>query len=434
MITDTAPIGVVGLSHLGVTVSGGLASLGFTVLGVDSAAATVSRLQNGDCLYPEPLLPELFRTHASSMKFTLDFSQLASCDRIIFAEDTIITEENEMDLHRVHALIDAMIPHLKNGCSILFKSQVPVGFTRALQKKIHTERPDLTFRLYYWVDVLVVGDAVARFLHPGRITIGYEATPAEPMSDAVLRLLQVFDCPVLSMNYESAEITKSAMNVYLATTVTFANAISNLCEVSGADMKDVITALRLDKRVGPFAYIQPGVGFSGGHLERDLVALTRLAKTHKVSNALIDLIQNESAARYEWLKKKIESMIFTKNSSPKIAIWGLSYKKNTDSLHGAPSLKVIRDFAERAELTVYDPAAKLSPDLKVTVVSDRYKALAGADALLILSNWDEFADLDVSKLKKAMKTSLIIDPLGVLGQVNFAHTDVQYVTMGKSVV
>lgn len=433
-MTDTAPIGVVGLSHLGVTVSGGLASLGFTVLGVDSAAATVSRLRNGDCLYPEPLLPEFFRMHADSMQFTSDFSELASCDTVIFAEDTIITEENEMDLHRVHALIDAMIPSLKDGCSILLKSQVPVGFTRALQTRIRTERPDLSFRLYYWVDVLVVGDAVARFLHPGRITIGHENTQEKSMSDAVFRLLQAFKCPILSMNYESAELTKSAMNVYLATTVTFANAISNLCEVSGADMKDVITALRLDKRVGPFAYIQPGLGFSGGHLERDLVALTRLAKTHRVQNALIDLIQEESAARYQWLQKKIESMIFAKNASPKITIWGLSYKKNTDSLHGAPSLKVIRDFAGRAELTAYDPAAKLPSGLDVTVVSDRYAALADADALLILSNWDEFADLDVPTLKKAMKTPLIIDPLGVLGQVDLAESGVQYITMGRSVV
>ncbi len=431
MMNDS-PIGVVGLSHLGVTVSGGLASLGFNVLGVDSVEATVSRLRDGDCLYPEPLLPELFRTHASSMKFTLDFSQLASCDTVIFAEDTIITEENEMDLHRVHALIDAMIPHVKNGCSILFKSQVPVGFTRALLKKIHEARPNLSFSLYYWVDVLVVGDAVARFLHPGRITIGYEHTPPEPISDAVLRLLQAFDCPVLSMNYESAEITKSAMNVYLATTVTFANAISDLCEVSGADMKDVITALRLDKRVGPSAYIQPGLGFSGGHLERDLVALTRLAKSHEVPNALIDLIQEESANRYSWLKEKIESLIFAKNSSPRIAIWGLSYKKNTDSLHGAPSLKVIRDFAERAKLTAYDPAAKLPSGLDVTVVFDRYEALKDAEALLILSNWDEFADLDVSTLKKAMKTPLIIDPLGVLGQVVLADSGVQYITMGRT--
>ncbi len=431
-MTKRALIGVVGLSHLGVTVSGGLASLGFTVLGVDNVESTVSRLRSGDCVYPEPSLPAFFRTHANAMEFTSDFSRLASCDTVIFAEDTIITEENEMDLHRIHTLIDAMIPNLKNGCSILLKSQVPVGFTRALGAKIHTERPNLSFSLYYWVDVLVVGDAVARFLHPGRITIGYEHTPPQPVSDDVLRLLQAFKCPILSMNYESAELTKSAMNVYLATTVTFANAISNLCEATGADMKDVIAALRLDKRVGPFAYIQPGLGFSGGHLERDLVALTRLAKTHKVENALIDLIQEESTARYQWLRKKVESMVVAKNASPKIAIWGLSYKKNTDSLHGAPSLKVIRDFAERAELTAYDPAAKLPSGLEVMVVSDRYEALKDADALLILSNWDEFADLDVSKLKKAMKNPLIIDPLGVLGQVDLAKSGVQYITMGRS--
>jgi UDPglucose 6-dehydrogenase len=310
-------------------------------------------------------------------------------------------------------------------------SQVPVGFARALAMHIRDQRKDLPFRLLYWVDVLIVGDAVSRFLKPGRIVIGHEHTP-EALPGPVSRMLQSFQCPIFDMNYESAEITKSAVNVYLATTVTFANALSNLCEAVGADMTQIIPALRFDKRIGPFAYIKPGLGFSGGHLERDLVALSRLARSHGVDTSVLDLIQEESAGRYRWLTRNIESEIFAEHASPTIALWGLSYKKNTDSTHGAPSLKVIRDCATRARLVAYDPLVRLPSDLGVTTVDDRYAALEGADGLLILSDWDEFKTLDTGRLKQAMETPVIIDPLGVLADIDFTHEAVSYIPMGRA--
>jgi UDPglucose 6-dehydrogenase len=424
-------IGVVGLSHLGATASAGLASLGFRIVGVDSDHDTVRRLQQGHCIFPEPSLPELLASHRARMEFTTDFEQIAQCDVVIFAQDTFITDENEMDLSRIHSLIDRMIPHLQQDVTILFMSQVPVGFTRALSRNIRDQRKNVPFRLHYWVDVLVVGDAVSRFLEPGRIIIGHEHTP-EPLSAPVSRMLQSFQCPIFDMNYESAEITKSAVNVYLATTVTFANALSDLCETVGADMTQIIPALRLDKRIGPFAYIKPGLGFSGGHLERDLVALSRLARSNGVDTSVLDLIQAESAGRYRWLMQRIESEIFAAHACPTIALWGLSYKKNTDSTHGAPSLKVIRDCATRARLVAYDPLVHLPADLGVSTVDDRYGALEGADGLLILSDWDEFKTLDTRRLKQAMETPVIIDPLGVLANIDFTHEDVSYIPMGRA--
>jgi UDPglucose 6-dehydrogenase len=197
-------------------------------------------------------------------------------------------------------------------------------------------------------------------------------------------------------------------------------------------MTRIIPALRLDKRIGPFAYIKPGLGFSGGHLERDLVALSRLARSNGVDTSVLDLIQAESAGRYHWLLQHIESEIFAEHPSPTIALWGLSYKKNTDSTHGAPSLKVIRDCAKRARLVAYDPLVHLPADLGVSTVDDRYGALEGADGLLILSDWDEFKTLDTRRLKQAMETPVIIDPLGVLADIDFTHEDVSYIPMGRA--
>ena len=421
----SATLGVVGLSHLGTVSSIGLASLGYRVTGIDSDAKAVERLRKGDCIFPEPGLADLMRTHSEKLDFTTDFSALSACDIVVFGEDTIITEQNEMDVSRLHALIDLMIPHLKVGVTILFMSQVPVGFTRALHKKISTHRKGLSFRLFYWVDVLIVGDAVSRFQNPGRIIVGHHTLPGT-LPDNVQSLFKAFNCPLFTMNYESAEITKSAVNVYLATTVTFANSLSDLCEAVGADMTHIVPAFRLDKRIGPFAYVKPGLGFSGGHLERDLVALTKLADHHGVGHPLLDLIQDESEKRYRWLVQKIDSLILKKNSSPTIAIWGLSYKKNTDSTHGAPSLKIIRDYGKRATLVAYDPLVKLPG---VTSVLDRNAALKDADGLLILSDWDEFKLLQPSELQ-AMKTSLVIDPLGVLSGTDLPGAS--YVTMGRA--
>jgi UDPglucose 6-dehydrogenase len=397
---------------------------------VDPDQDTVRRLQQGDCIFPEPSLPELLACHRARMAFTTDFAKITACDVVIFGQDTFITDANEMDLSRIHALLDHMIPHLGQDVTVLMMSQVPVGFTRALSRDIRDRRKHVPFSLHYWVDVLVVGDAVSRFLKPGRIIVGHERTP-ETLSGPVSRVFQSFQCPILDMNYESAEITKSAVNVYLATTVTFANALSNLCEAVGADMTQIIPALRLDRRIGPFAYIKPGLGFSGGHLERDLVALSRLARSHGVKTSVLDMIQDESADRYHWLAQRIESEIFAGHSSPTIAIWGLSYKKNTDSTHGAPSLKVIRDCAKRARLVAYDPIVRLPSDLGVATVDDRYAALDGADGLLVLSDWDEFKTLDTRRLE-AMDTPVIIDPLGVLADIDFTHGEVSYIPMGRA--
>lgn len=424
-------VGVVGLSHLGIVSSVGCASLGFPVVAVGSAEETVRRLQRGDCIVPEPYLPECLAAHSAALTFTTDFSALAACGVVLIAEDTRITQENAMDLHRVRALIDAMIPHLRPGVTILLMSQVPVGFTRALHRTLRERRANIPFHLYYWVEPLVIGDALQRFLQPERIVVGSSAATEQLSGDALCVFHSFPSCPLLTMDYESAELTKSAVNVYLATTVTFANALADLCEAVGADMTQIIPALRLDKRIGPSAYIQPGLGFSGGHLERDLVALSRLARTHGVRTAFLDCIQEESAHRYRWLTENIESAIMAKQSSPTIALWGLSYKKNTDSMHGAPSLKVMRDFAGRARLIVYDPVVRLPVDSSVRTVGDRYEALDGADGLVVLSDWDVFRDCDVARLKGAMRTPLVIDPFHVLGAVDFVQEGMQYVTMGR---
>ncbi len=411
---ETKPtIGVIGLSHLGIVASAGLASFGLSVIGADVDADTVEMLQKGNPVVPEPGLKELFATHNERLTVTTDFSKISDCDVVFLAKDTPTDEENNaMDLEPVVALFDAAMPYPTDGVEVVVMSQVPVGFTRSLTQRIVGERLQLNFSLCYFVETLVIGNAVARWLTPERLMFGL-VDPERGLSRHLARIVKNFESPVFCMKLESAELCKAAINLYLATSVTYANTLANICEVVGADISEMIPALRLDKRIGLYAYIKPGLGLSGGHLERDLSMLTKIAAEKSARARLIDVIEEESRLRYEWLSDAIQSVATGKGSRLTIALWGLSYKKNTDSVFRAPSMRVIREFGKANDIIAYDPQAVLPEEGMVKRVNDKYEAVEDADCLLVLCDWDEFAEIDFGKIKSHMKSAIIIDGLGV---------------------
>ena len=268
----TAAIGVVGLSHLGTVVSAGLASLGLPVTAVDRADR-VADFAPGRLPFPEPGLAELLAGPRPT--FTADYAALAGASLVILAVDTMTDDRNRSDVSVLEAHVEGLLPWLRRDAVVVLMSQVPVGYTRALAARVRAHRPELAARVYYWVETLVIGDAVARYLRPERIILGGVAGQPEPALDA---LLERFGCPVHRMDWESAELCKAAINLYLATSVTFANTLADLCEATGASMRAIIPALRADRRIGPAAYIRPGLGLAGGNLERDLVHLKELAE------------------------------------------------------------------------------------------------------------------------------------------------------------
>lgn len=428
-MSEKPTIGVVGLSHLGIVSSVGFASLGYKVFGVDSNEQVVQQLQNEQCEIPEPGLPELFQENRRLLFFTGDFSELQSCDVVCIAKDTPTNERDEVGLADLNTLIEKIIPHVKNGVEFVVMSQVPAGFTRELDAHIRRARRDLAFSLIYWAETIVVGDAVSRFLRPGRIILGSQY-PSLSLTSRITKLLAAFSCPILYMKWESAELTKAAINFYLAISVTFSNILADICEAVGGDISEIIPALRLDKRIGPHAYLKPGLGLSGGHLERDVVMLTRLAANRGIGAKILYAIQEESAKRFNWLREKLEKEVLASASRPLIAIWGLSYKKNTDSTRNAPSIRVIKELGSLMRFRVYDPAVRWELGAGIEQVKEKYAALEGADCLLILSDWDEFAAADFSKVVRLMKQPLVIDGLGVLYDVKLPK-EIRYVAMGK---
>lgn len=425
-------IGFVGLSHLGMVSSICWSSLGWHVVGVDNNPDTVSDLAAGRLpIYVyEPQLADLLRDNRSRLKFSCEFSSLAECDVVFISLDTETDQANQSILFKLEQLVNQVIPWLASGVTVFLMSQVPVGFTRRLGQRIHTTRPDLKFELYYWVETLVIGNAVERCLRPERVVLGGDSNEIAENSRLEV-LLSTFSCPVIRMSYDSAELTKAAINLYLSVTVTFANVLADFCEATGASMKEIIPALRLDRRIGQYAYIRPGLGIAGGNLERDLVHLQRLGAKYGTDTGLIDYVLDHSAKRYQWVHRQLARYVYPHTSEPKIALWGLTYKKNTQSTQNSFAVRILRDLFGKAYLSAYDPVASLPTELQTYVTRcDRYEALKDADCLLVLTDWDEFADTDYATLANKMHGRVIVDCVRVLDREAAILQGFRYISIG----
>lgn len=411
-------IGLLGLSHMGIVASVGFAAKECEVLAVAPDAALIKRLQTHDFPISEPKLLPLAKEYNKRIQYSDDLSLISSVGILFITLDTPTNEKNEGNIAAVTQLVDKAIPHLQEGVVVVLMSQSPIGYSRQLQKRINAVRPHLHFTLYHWVETLVIGNGMARFLEPERIIIGADGDETE-WNEKLQRVLDRFQCPVLRMTFESAELTKAAINFYLSTSVTYANTLADICEKTGAKMHQVIPALRLDKRIGNHAYIEPGLGLSGGNLERDLVMMQRLLREHQTPSRFLDSLIAYNGERLNWLNTMLEEHLFSKDSKPRVVLAGIAYKKDTQSTKNAPSLKIIPQLSKRADLVLTDPMAELpkeNSELKREIVRDIYKALEGADALVLLTNWDVYRTLDLEKVVRLMRRPFIVDGVHLLAK------------------
>lgn len=423
-------IGVAGLSHLGLTTSICLAHLGFQVAAYDPDPSPVEAIAEGCLPIHEPGLDDLLIQNRDSLEASTRADILAGCELIIVALDTATDEANRTQLGQVADLVKEVLPHLAPDGDLALMSQVPCGFTRKLVSDL---RPRLGSgkRVIYWVETLVIGDAVHRYLEPERTILGFGSEAREPglMLDEVLDRL---GGPVHRMSYESAELTKAAINYYLSVSVSYANSLADLAESVGASMAEMIPALREDRRIGRYTYINPGLGIAGGNLERDLVHLQELFRESGTECGLLDEIIRTNATRYRWAQARLEEAFFPLAEKPVLAIWGLAYKKDTASTKNSFSLRLIRELKDRAEIRVADPQARLPEDLEGEVVpGGRYEVAAGAHGLLIMTDWEEFSEIDFQRLAGEMKQRLIIDCVRLVDPGEAAAALFEVITLGE---
>ncbi len=424
-------IGFAGLTHLGLVSSIVTAAKGFKVIAYDPDAELCDALRVKQLPILEPDLSELLVANGSRIHFSANPEPLNQCELVFLSLDVPVDKDSRSDLSALDGLIAKVEATLAPSTVFVILSQVPPGFTRRLRDKLSRPHNNCAFKLFYQVETLIVGRAVERALHPERFIVGC-TYPDAALPAAYSELLTAFDCPILTMRYESAELAKVSINVMLASSVSTSNLLSEVCEVSGAEWSEIVPALRLDRRIGPHAYLNPGLGISGGNLERDLMTVKAVASRLGTDVGIIDEWLSYSRYRRDWVLKILHAEVFSGCENPVIAIWGLTYKPDTASTKNSPALTLIealRPFAVR----VYDPRAGLVRDsfARHERVESPIEACRVASALAIMTQWPEFSEVDLVAVRDAMCGRVIIDPFGALERNRCEDLGFSYFRLGS---
>jgi UDPglucose 6-dehydrogenase len=420
----TAPvIGYAGQTHLGLTSAVASAARGFKTVGICDDSDLAARLTRMEPHVVEPDLRELMRANAARLTFSADARALAQCDIIYISVDVPTDENGNSDLVPIRAMVTTAASVMKSDSLLVVLCQVPPGFTREL--------PIPAERLYYQVETLIFGRAVERALMPERIIVGC-AEPSAPLDPGLATFLSAFNAPLLPMKYESAELAKIAINMCLVASISVANTMAEVCERVGADWSEIVPSLRLDRRIGQYSYLTPGLGLAGGNLERDLATVSRLADTHGTDGGVVSAWLANSRHRKEWAWQTLNEHVLANAPQAKIGVLGLAYKENTHSTKNSPALALLAHLEDRS-VRVFDPVVPATVAGEKVVDAGSAAAVAdGVDALCIMTPWPEFKALKSADLAKRMAGRTVLDPYRVLDPATARASGLDYHTLGTS--
>ena len=422
-MTAAPRIGYVAMTHLGLNSAVASAAKGFETVCFDADRALIARLANGDLPIAEPDLPELLATNRARIAFTGEAADLTPCDVVYVALDVPTDDAGGSDLAGLDRLLELIVPALGPEATLVVLSQVPPGFTRARL------RPGLS--LYYQVETLIFGRAMERALRPERFIVGC-ADPTQPLPPALQAYLGAFGCPILPMRLESAELSKIAINCCLVSSISVANTLAELCEGIGAVWGEIAPALKLDRRIGPHAYLSPGLGIAGGNLERDLATVIGLAQATGSDAGVVRAWLANSRHRRDWAARTIKRVLLDKSPEATVAVWGLAYKESTNSVKNSPSLATLRQLTD-TRLVLHDPVvpASAAEHASATGAAEPLHAVTGADALMILTPWPQYRAIPPAAIAQAMRGRIVLDPYGVLDARAARQAGLEYHTLGR---
>ncbi len=413
-------VGFAGMTHLGLVSATALCSKGFPVFCYDEREDLIKQIKKGVLPVSEPLLSELICAN-QNQSFHSDLSILSHCDVVYIAADVATNDKGQSNLSEIRRLVEKVSKNLSEKAILVILCQVPPGFTR----EIHFPKE----RLYYQVETLVFGRAVERSLNPERFIVGCENEDL-PLPQTFQAVLNAYGCPILKMNYESAELCKTAINLFLVASVSVTNTMSEICEKIGANWQSIASALRLDKRIGKDAYLNPGLGISGGNLERDLATLMQLSEKNQTDAKVIQSFIADSWFRKKWVYRVLKEAVLDQEKKPTISILGLTYKENTHSLKNSPSIALLEDLKlHQVQVQVHDPVASIEALSFVRDFNNSLDAIKGADALVLMTPWPTYREIKIDKISQLMKGRVIIDPYHILAGEGLEGFD--YYCLGK---
>ncbi|MDD2822910.1 MAG: UDP-glucose/GDP-mannose dehydrogenase family protein [Candidatus Daviesbacteria bacterium] len=404
-------ISVIGTGYVGLVTGAVFADLGHKVCCVDVDESKIEKLIQGEIPFFEPGLQELVKKNLNKGRliFTTSYEQSVPNSQVVFiCVGTPPKNNGEPNLEYLYQATESTAKYLKDYTLIAIKSTVPIGVEKELESVIK-KNSDAEFEFASCPEFLREGSAVEDTKTPDRVIIG---TNSKKAADILLKLYEHFNGQRIICDLTSAQMTKYAANSLLATKISFANAIANLCESTGADVESVLKGVGLDKRLGR-AFLYPGVGYGGSCFPKDISAFIKIAEKEKIDFKLLKAVEEINNNQPKKLfDKVIRELGNIKNET--VAILGLAFKPNTDDIREAPSIKIIEMLLNKgAKIKVYDPEAmenvkKLFGD-KIQYEETPYLAVTDASAALLITEWNEFKELDLEEIKRLMKKPIIFD-------------------------
>lgn len=432
-------IAVIGTGYVGLVTGACLSEIGHNVICADISEDKINQLKAGQIPIYEPGLEEIVERNVREgrLSFTTDTGMAIKESMAVFsAVGTPMAKNHEADLQYVQAVAETFGKNLNGYKVFINKSTVPVGTGEMVMKEVK-KHSKLNFDVVSNPEFLKEGSAIKDFMTPDRIVIGTESEKAEKVMEDIYRPIIRSQSPLVKTDIKSAELIKYAANSMLATRISFMNEIARYADLAGADVNQVAYGIGLDDRIGP-RFLHAGIGYGGSCFPKDVQALIQSGKTagydFKVLNAVEDVNQNQYQIVIDKLNKHYKSL-----KGKKVAVWGLSFKPKTDDVREAPAAKIIASLLDNgATVSAFDPVAmkefrEYYPKLGVEFGQAKDTVLEEADALVLVTEWDEFRTIDVKKLKQSMKKPLIIDGRNIYDPDYLGKSGITYEAVGRPV-
>ncbi len=429
-------VAVVGTGYVGLVVGACLAESGNDVMCVDKDEAKVRMLRRGKSPIYEPGIEDLLRRNKAEgrLVFTTDLPKAVRQSTIVFiAVGTPQGEDGSADLQHVMG-VARQIAKAMNGYKVIVdKSTVPVGTAERVRDLIRRETTH-PFSVVSNPEFLKQGAAVEDFMKPDRVVIGAEDERAAELMVALHKPFTRTGAPIMVMDCASAELSKYAANAMLATKISFMNEIANVCEAYGADVDRVRQAMGSDRRIGP-AFLFPGVGYGGSCFPKDVKALVKFSGDKKYDFKILKAVESVNESQKRLLLRKMQAH-FGSLKGKTIAVWGLAFKPKTDDMREAPAIPIVKTLLEKgAKVHAYDPEAMTMAKgilgNKVTYHKKNYDALQGADALAVITEWQEFREPDFQRMQKLMKTPVVFDGRNIYQPEQMKELGFTYYSVGR---
>lgn len=427
-------VAVVGLWHLGLVIAASLAAADHEVIGLADDDEEAIALSRGELPIQEPGLDEAVRDGVArgTLRFTADREVLRDREVVWIAYDTPIDEDDRADVAAVLGAIDSLFPFLGASALVMISSQVPVGSTAAVERAYRAVFPTGSATFAYSPENLRLGQALAAFQQPDRVVVGVRA---DDDREQIARLLGPFTQRIEWMGVESAEMTKHALNAWLALSVAYINEIATLCEQVGADAQDVSRGLKSDVRIGSRAYLSPGASFAGGTLARDLAFLADLADQCGTPIDVAPAVRRSNDRHRAWPQRRLAE-VFPDLRGRSIAILGLTYKPHTSTLRGSSAIALCAWLVQQgARVAVWDPAVpSLPPELSDVVerCASPEQALRGAAAAVVATEWPALAAIRAEDVLALMAQPIVLDASRFLEAQLGSDPRIRYVSVGRT--